>query len=165
MRRACKVLVMLAVVAFIASPVFAQQNNKKKRRGKQHQRTPIKILTNQLKKANLTDEQKTKVEKIINEAKEEILKLAAEAKLQPEQRKAMAEMRKKIKEEGKKGAEARKAVIAAAKMTPKQLEAFKKLQAAMQQLRHKIAAELTPEQRKAAKIGVGRRGGRKKKNG
>ena len=114
----------------------------------------------------MTAEQKTKIEEIIKENKEKILKLAGEFPLSPEQKKAMADARKKAQADGLKGKEARDAVQAAAKMTDDQKKANEALQKFMREVRGEIAKVLTPEQQKQAKMGgQGRAGGRKKKNG
>jgi len=168
MRTFCKVTMLLALVAFMATPALAQQG-KKKRRGKRPPRTPLTQLTKQLKTLDLTAEQKEKAETILKSVKEKVTELAAKGKITPEQRKAMAEARKKGQADGLKGPALQKSVMKAAGLTEDQQKSLQELQKFMRDLRTKIVKELqlTPEQVKKAKL-RGRQGGhkgRKKKNG
>lgn len=167
MRSLCKVLMLLALVAFIATPASAQ-GKKKNRKGKKGQpQTPVTQLENQLKKLELTEKQKEAIDEIFTkDVKKEILELAAKVNLSPEQKKAMADARKKAQADGVKGKAARDAVQTAANMSEDQKKANDGLQKLLREVRAKIAKVLTPEQRKQAKMGgQGQAGGRKKKNG
>ncbi len=159
MRTARDVLV-LALVLAMAAPLMAQREGRrregKKPRPEKKEPRPF-MFQGLLKEIELTAEQKAKLEQLKKEMGPKLME--ARKKMQgiftQEQRKARAEAQKAAKAAGKKGREIRAALEAAVKLTEEQkakLAAAKKAAGELQkQVREKIMALLTPEQKEAIK--------------
>ena len=158
-KKFCVGLVPVLVLA-IAVPVLAQEKAKGKR-GDQKQagakaQKQVQILpTRLLEGLELTDEQKVGLEAVSKEMKAPVMEArkAMNDLLTDEQKAARKEAMAEAKKAGKKPQEAQKAVEEAMKLTDEQQEKMAKLkvkQAEIQkQIREKVMAILTPEQRKA----------------
>lgn len=171
MKRVISSLVALALVALIAAPLWAQDEAKKpaqpeKKKAAQQGAAQGVIptnLANQLEKANLTEEQKKKLEEIKAKFSDKLAEArrAVNAVLTRELRQARQEATAKAREEGKSGEELRAAVAAALKLTDEQAKALAdaeaKVAALQTEIRQAVIALLTPEQRAAAGINQGKK--------
>jgi Spy/CpxP family protein refolding chaperone len=171
MKRLFETFVVLSLVALIAAPAAAQEEKKAKKKPQAKGRQGQVIagpLAAQLEKANLTDEQKKQIEDI----KAKYAPKAAEARqavgavLTRENRQARNEARKKAQEDGKKGAELKAAVDAAAPLSDEQKEQLAKAETQMKEvqtaIRKDVLAVLTDEQKQ--QLGLNKAPGAKKKN-
>lgn len=140
--------------------VQAQQEKKKKRQGNQN---VAGRLTAQLKKLELTEEQSKKIREIVSEYRPKIAELQKKARPTADQRKARAEATKKANAEGLKGKARREFIAKESGMTPEQKEAAEALAKLQNELRSKVVALLTPEQKAKLRSGA-KKGGKKKKD-
>jgi Spy/CpxP family protein refolding chaperone len=153
-------LVLLTVALLLALPLCAAEGGKKKGGKKGQGKDQIVQLKEKLEKANLTDEQKTKVKEVFAKFEGKIAE--ARKSVPPEVQKAMGEARKKAADEGKKGKELEEAVRSAVTLTEEQKAAFAKLQELQRGMQKELASILTQEQRDAVGLRMGREGGKKR---
>lgn len=160
MKRIVNSCLIVALLLAIAAPLSAA-DKKKKKKGK---RSPAAYILNQLKKAELTDEQEVKVKALIAEYGPKIAEASKKAALTKEQREARSAAQKQAKADGKKGKAAREAINAAANLSDDQKAALKEAQGLRRELRKAALALLTPEQKEKAGIkGPKKKKGKKKK--
>ncbi len=159
------------VFVLVGSTANAQQEKKKRRR----RGAPLAgQLVAQLKKADLTEEQQTKLKELIGKYGKEIKELRDKAGLSAEQRKARGAAAKEANEKGLKGKKRREFVAEAIGMNEAQKEAQEELAKLQGKLRKEAMALLTPEQKQKLRQGKGQgkgkgkgkgKGGRKKQDG
>lgn len=137
----------MAAALLIASPLLAGEGKKKKGPPKPPPCPAAVIVDGMVKGLTLKDDQKKCFEELKKEFGPKLMKAIEEAKLTPEQAKARKEAEKEAKEAGKKGKEFYQAVDAATKLTEEQKAAFAKRRALDKELRGKVMAELTDEQK------------------
>jgi hypothetical protein len=168
MKYVLRSLILGLLAALVASPVAAQDKNKadqKAQKGKQE--VIAQQLAAQLEKANLTDEQKKKIEDIRAKYADQVLAIRKElsAIMTKERRQAEKAAREKAKTEGKKGAELEAAVAAALNLNDEEKKVREEGQAKMKkvqgEIRTAVLAVLTDEQKQAA--GLNKQGRQKKK--
>jgi len=150
--------VLLTLAVLLALPLCAAEGKKrggKKGEGKQDQ---VSQLLAKLEKANLTADQKTKVDEVIAKFKDKIAE--ARKAVPAEVQKAMNDARKQASADGKKGKELDEAVKAAVKLTDEQAAALQELRDLNMAMVKEVAGLLTEEQRTAAELKIG--GGRKR---
>lgn len=157
MKRIAKSALVLALLLAIVAPLSAADKKKKKK--KAPKRNPAAFILKRLEKAELTDEQQTKVKALVAEYGPKIAEASKKAALSKEQRESRAAALKQAKADGKKGKEARAAVSAAANLSDEQKAALKEAQGLRGDLNKAALALLTPEQKEKA----GFKGPRKKK--
>ena len=145
-------LAVLIALPLAAAQKEAQEKEKKKKGGS----GPIESLKKELEAVGLTAEQKKKVEDIVTEHQP---KIAAAVKKAGDAPKLIAEARKRLKEEGKKGKELNQGSIDAAKLTAEQKAGYDELQSATAAFRSAVAAVLTDEQKE--KAGLTKKKGKK----
>jgi Spy/CpxP family protein refolding chaperone len=140
----------LAAVLFLTSlvaPAFAADEPKKGKKDAAAGRGFATQVAKMLESAKLTEEQSSKIKEISVKAQAESEKIRKDGGLGPEVAKKLAEARKKVNDEGKKGKEAQEAVRAAVELSPDQTEAMKAADAVLAEARKDIYALLTDEQR------------------
>ncbi len=151
--KSARVALGLAVVLLMASPVLAGPGKNGPKKEKKAPPNPATQFAEKvLKGIDLTDAQKTQLKEIEKEFGPKLADVVKKMDvLTPDQKKARAEAAKAAKAAGKKGKEAREAVEAAVKLTDdqkaKMAEARKELGPLENQLREKVLAVLTPEQK------------------
>jgi Spy/CpxP family protein refolding chaperone len=164
--RVVSTMLALAVSLWMAGNLFAadQKKGHEGREGRNPGRSMLEQWEGRLKAVNLTDDQKTKWEAIKKEYAPKIKDIAEkrEKLLTPEQKKAREEAMKAVRTAGKKRDEARKEVEAAVKLTDEQkakmAEVRKTSESLGKDLREKVQALLTPEQKDLLKSQRGQRG-------
>ncbi len=163
MKSVAKIVLCLMLATVIALPLLADDKAKKPKRAPKERPGPAAGILKQLEKADLTDEQEAKVKELAAK----LTGLAESAKLSPEQRKALAEVMKKAKADGKTRQEVQKMREEVLKLTDEQKAAMKKAQEARAAVMKEIVALLTPEQREKAGIKAGgkKKGGERKPRG
>ncbi|MEC9094897.1 MAG: hypothetical protein VX438_19470, partial [Planctomycetota bacterium] len=151
-------------ICLLSGLANGQDENKKKKGQKRGGKQIASRMMARFKNANLTDEQKSKMARIIKEhsgALQELQK-ATNTLLSPEIRKARNEARKKAQGEGLKGKELQAAVEKAAAIPAGDVEKLKEIQkksaAKQKEIVEALTALLTPEQ----KAKLPKRGGGKK---
>ena len=148
-------LLALAVSLMIVGNVLAA-DEAPARQGRRPQR-PAADQWDMFKGLNLTDDQKAKVEEIKKEYAPKVkeARQKMESILTDEQKKARAEAAKAARAAGKNRDEVRKAAQDAAKVTDEQkakmAEARKEAGALRKEIREKLTAILTPEQKEQLK--------------
>lgn len=159
MKSLLKSVLVLALVAAVAIPVAAQEAEKPKKKPQAGRAVQaVAAMMKKLEAVDLTAEQKEKIKGIAGEyaPKFKEAQAAVSAIVGPEERKAMAEARKKAQDEGKKGKELQAAVAAAVKLDGAKAEELQKAQAATRELNAGFTAAirevLTDEQ--VAKAGL-----------
>jgi len=152
--RASRMLLVVALVVLVASPILAAEGKRKQKAEPKPRPCPVAM---QIEKATegltLTDDQKAKLEEIKKEcgpkAAEAVKK--AESVLTEEQKKARAEAMKAARQAGKSKEETTKAVEEAVKLSDDQkkqiADAKAEMQAVNKGVREKIMGVLTPEQK------------------
>lgn len=151
-------LLVLALVACVASPSFADDDTKKgKRKNAQKGNRAVAQMFAFPKNVEASDEQKAQLTALKDEYLPKLQELTKALNLTPEQRTAIGEARKAAAADGKKGKELRAAVEAAANYTDAQKEAQKELQTLRGEIRKKVLGLLTDEQRKALRAGSKRK--------
>ena len=181
-KKFCVGLVPVLVLA-IAVPVLAQEKAKGKRGGQKkagaRAQKQVQVLpTRLLEGLELTDEQKAKLEAVSKEMKAPMMEArkAMNDLLTDEQKAARKKAFAEAKKAGKKPQEIQKAVQATLKLTDEQQEKMAKVKAKQaelqKQIREKVMAILTPEQREAVQAKMkkahgprGKQGGGKKPHG
>lgn len=154
------VWVLAAIVSFaVIAPQARSQDEKKKKKGGEN--SPVAQLNRALMNAGLNDEQSAKVKMLMDEYSPKISQ--AQGKISNELRRELAEARKKASDEGKKGKELREAVEAKVKLTDEQKAAQGESQKLIAELREKVSAILTDEQREKAGLKQQPGQGKKKK--
>lgn len=153
----CLIAAMLLTIAI--TPHARSQEEKKKKKGGDN--SPVSMLTRALMNAGLSEEQNTKVKALTDEYGPKIAK--AQSQISNELRREMAEARKKASDEGKKGKDLRDAVEAKVKLTDEQKAAQAESQKLVAELREKVSALLTEEQREKAGLKQQPGQGKKKK--
>ncbi|MCO6459116.1 MAG: hypothetical protein J5I93_27725 [Pirellulaceae bacterium] len=169
MKSLLKSVIVLALVAAVAIPVAAQEAVKEKKKKPQAGRAvqAVGAMMKKLEAVDLTAEQKEKIKSIAAEYAPKFKEAqgAVAAIVGPEQRKAMAEARKKAQDEGKKGKELQEAVAAAVKLDGAKAEELQKAQAATRELNAGFTAAirevLTDEQIAKAGLAVKKAGAKK----
>jgi Spy/CpxP family protein refolding chaperone len=147
MRQIVKVVVVLVLVALVATPLMAQEKGKKRgKRPPKQDGTEAQLMT-KLKQLDLTTEQKDKIKTILASYKPKLEKVAGTLKVTPEQRSAAAEARKAAQAEGKKGKDLQKAVSEALNLSDDQKASREEQQKLNRQLHKEITEVLTAEQR------------------
>ncbi len=145
----------LVLVLAVASPLLAGEGKKKK--GAKPKAPPVFGPVRILEGLDLTADQKGQVEKIRKEfePKLDALRKKIAEVLTPEQRRAQAEAMKAAKQAGKKGADAKRMVEEAVKLTDDQKQKLAELRKEMSALEKEARAQimnlLTPEQREKVK--------------
>jgi len=140
--------VMVALAIVIACPAFAADKKAKK-----EPPCPADMrITQWTTGMTLTDAQKATFAELKKEYGPKLAEVAKKMPvLTPEQKKAQAEAMKAAKDAGKKGREMTEAVNAAVKLTDEQkaqqAEARKAMAPIEKELREKVVAALTPEQK------------------
>ena len=168
-RKIAIALIGAFVVSMLSTQSFAQDDDKKKKRGNQF----MKNMMRPFAKAELTDEQKKKATALIKENAKELMALQKEmgSIFTAEKRKARREAQKKAKAEGLKGKKAAEFVWKEIGLSDddrkKMMEANKKFNQARMKVQREIYAMLTDDQKakvksRALKGGKGK-GKRKKK--
>lgn len=160
MRNFSKNLLLLGLVLAVASPLFAADEKKKKKR---KQPNLAAQTLKKFAKAELTEEQQGKVKALAVEHGPKIATARKKAALSAEQKAARSKALKDNKAAGKKGKEARAAVDAAAKLTDEQKAALVETRKASAAYNAAVVALLSPEQRQKQGIKAPKKG-KKKKN-
>jgi hypothetical protein len=157
MKRVLNSLILAFLAVLIAAPLAAQEEKKAKKKAQRgNQEVIAQQLAAQLEKANLTDEQKKKIDEIRAKYSEKVLAIRKElgAIMTRERRQAEKAAREKAKAEGKKGAELEAAVTAALNLNEEEKKTREEAQAKMKTVQGEIRAEvlavLTDEQKQAA---------------
>ena len=164
MSQLLKLSVCGLLVAAMVVPAVAQEKKKKKKGARQPQQ--IAQLMKRVEAADLSDEETAKVKEIAKQFAGKLAEVAAKRReaVGPDAMKAMNEARKAAADAGKKGAELRKAAMAA--LTDEQKAALAETQkaqtAVMKEMQSKIVAAVGEE--KAKKL-IGRAGGKQKAKG
>ena len=152
-----RTVLTLAMAMLIASPVLAAP---KKHDGKKGEKKPAcpatQAVDHMTKGLTLTDDQKTKLDGIKKEIGPKLAEaMKAQDTLTSEQKKAGQEAAKAAKAAGKKGKEMKQAVEEATKVTAEQktkmADAQKQVKTLQKDLREKILAVLTPDQKEQLK--------------
>ena len=151
MKTACTAWV-LVVALLIAIPAGAAAKKKEKEADKDAGIPYFKQIDRNLKPVTLTEDQKSKLEALKKEYEPKLKDVYAKEKvLTPEQKKAGEEAKKAAAAAGKKGKDLNAAVDAAVKKTDDQKKQEKEANtqrlALEKEMREKIAALLTPEQK------------------
>jgi Spy/CpxP family protein refolding chaperone len=164
MNCALKTWIVFSLAVLVAAPLMAdEQAPPKKPIQAKVVQAPSVIgakLAEQLEKANLTNEQKEKLEDIKTKFADKLAQArkAVNATLPADVRKARNAAMAKAREEGKKGDELKAAVAAAVELTEEQKKSIataeENLKKVQTELRNAILALLTPEQRTAAGLNV-----------
>jgi hypothetical protein len=169
MTRVLNALIFGLLVALIASPLAAQDENKAKKKAQRgNQEVIAQQLAAQLEKAKLTDEQKKKIDEIRAKYSEKVLAIRQElgSIMTKERRQAEKAAREKAKAEGKKGAELEAAITAALNLNDEEKRTREEAQAKMKkvqgEIRQEVLAVLTDEQKQAA--GLNKQNKKKQKN-
>ena len=152
-----RMVLTLAVALLIAGPVLAGPKKHDGKKCDKDAASPATKMVDQITKGlTLTDDQKTKLDDI---KKEFDPKLAAAVKAQdvltPEQKQAGKDAAKAAKADGKKGKDLKQAVEEATKATAEQKtkmsDAAKDVKSLHKDLREKVLALLTPDQKEQLK--------------
>lgn len=148
MKRVLGQLLLLALAVAVAIPLSAQDAGQKKKKKADKGAAPFaSIVKNLEEKANLTEEQATKIKEL---QKELGAKLTEAGNVIGPKRKALAEARKKAASEGKKGKEASEAAAAEVGLTEAEKSAMETSQRVQGEFQRAVYALLTPEQREKA---------------
>ena len=156
MQRLTSQMLVLMLMAIVAAPLAAQQQNKKKKQPTLAERTLKRFA-----KAELTEEQTTKIKELATKAAPGLAAARKKAALTAEQRTAMTAARKKATDEGLKNKALREAVQAAGKLTDEQKAAVTEQRAQTLAFNKATIGLLSEEQR--TKAGVKLPGTKKKK--
>ncbi len=159
MKRFAKTMLLLGLVLAVASPLSAADEKKKK---KKRQPNLAAQTIKRFAKAELTDEQQTKVKALAAEHAPKINAARKKAALSDEQKAARTKAIKDNKAAGKKGKEARAAVAAASKLTEAQKAALEETRKASAAYNAAVVALLTPEQKQKQGIKAPKKGKKKK---
>ena len=160
MRNFSKNLLLLGLVLAVASPLFAADEKKKKKR---KQPNLAAQTLKKFAKAELTEEQQGKVKALAVEHGPKIAAARKKAALSAEQKAARSKALKDNKAAGKKGKEARAAVEAASKLTEAQKAAMAETRKASAAYNAAVVALLSAEQKQKQGIKPPKKG-KKKKN-
>jgi len=159
MKTAAKTFVLLLLVALTAAPLSAEDKKKGKKKG-QGNRLETQILK-RFSKAELSEEQTTKIKALIAQHGPKIAAAAKKGAISKEQKQARTEAIKKAKADGKKGKALRAAGDAAAGLTAEQKAAAKEAATSRAALLKAAVALLSAEQK--AKAGIKEKKSKKKK--
>ncbi len=149
-------LLVLALVALLFTPAFAQDDATKKKgkgKGKGKKAGTAEVLTasaqllKQMEVAVLTEDQIAKVKELGKKHDAEIKKIETDAKLTPELLKKRREAMASMKDSELKGKEKAKAIDEAAGFTAEQAEAFAKATAIRTKMKNEALKLLTEEQK------------------
>lgn len=152
---------LLAVALIFAASMNLQAQEEKKKQKKGNNPTEASLLEQTFKaiqKAEITAEQETAIKALIKEIAPKIVEAQTKAgsMLTNEQKKARGEALKKAREEGLKGKAVQDAANAALNLSEEEAKKYKEAVAGAEQankeLKEKVMALLTEEQR--AKLGV-----------
>jgi Spy/CpxP family protein refolding chaperone len=155
MKHLVKLLLSMSLAVLIATPLLAA-DQERKGKGPRKKPDPGAQILQRLEKAELTEEQVTKIKEIAAANAEKLA--AARPKLSDEQRKARMEIIKKAKADGKSREEVMKLLKDSVKLTPEQEKAMEAANEARRAMFREVMDLLTPEQKKA--LGKGRGGKR-----
>lgn len=153
---------ILGLALLVATPLMAE-DEKKKGKGKGRGNQLLAATMKRLAKAELTGEQKEKITAMAKEWQPKIAELTKKAALTKEQREKMTAARKKAAEEGKKGKEAREAMMAAAGLSEEQKEAQNAANKARADFGQAVNGLLSAEQKEKAGIRGRKKAPKKKK--
>ena len=171
MRQPRFVLFMCSAICLcLVSGLSAQDEEKKKKRGGNQM---TKALLRPFAKAELTDEQETKIKDLLKANRESLMKLQKEANniLSDEQKQARRDAQKAAKEKGLKGKKATEFIMGEIKLdeetVAKMKETTQKLSEARLKFQKEVYSLLTDEQKSKIKNRriAGKAGGKKKKGG
>jgi hypothetical protein len=138
MKRIALNLMSLTLALVVAAPLFAADKKKS---------TLATSVLKKFEKAQLTEEQVTKIKDLATKVAEKTAPAKKRAVYTPEQMKAREEALKKARAEGKKGKELTAAIKDAAKLTPTQVAAVREIQTAYSAMMKEILGMLSDEQK------------------
>ena len=140
---------MLALVALVVSPSFADDNGKRKNKRKKQARGMAVQLINKLDAVQLTDDQAAKVNELGKKADAKAKDIREEFELTRELMRKRAQAQRELKEAGKKGKELFAAINERVGITEDQVKGLKQINAVRAQLQKDVIALLSEEQKEA----------------
>lgn len=141
-----KMIATLALVALIAVPAAAQEQQKSKKKS-DGVSSLVRDILKMLEPVGLTADQVAKVTEMAKSADVQAKSIRESAGITPEVVKARMEALKAARESGKTGKELMAAIDDASGLSADQLAAFVKLRKAKEELEKKAVALLTEEQK------------------
>ena len=146
-----KMLLALMVLSLLTlSPWAVQAQEKEKGKGKKGNASPeqqmIDQFMKQLEKAELTEEQSTKIKELWTKVAKEVTKTRTEGGITAEMMKKRAEATKEAREAGKKQKEVQEAVDKAMALSDEQKKMMLETEAQLSKVRLEIGKLLQPEQ-------------------
>lgn len=134
----------LLLVFAVGAPLSAQEKAKGKKANPEMQ--IINNMMKQLEKAELTDEQSTKIKEMMKKIAGEIATKRTEAGITADKLKSRLDAMKSAKEAGKKGKDLQAAAEEAMGLTEEQKKVYADTEAMLAKARIEIGKMLTPEQ-------------------
>lgn len=134
-------------MTLLISPCLADEDSEKKKRGQRNRGNAATQLLTQLKDLNLTDDQVAKVKELHKESLGKAKEIRETAGITPELVKKRAEVQKKLRGSDKKGKELLNLINSEAGYNKEQIEATAKINALRLEMKKKVVALCSDEQK------------------
>lgn len=146
MKKILLVLMVLSLLTLSPWTAQAQEKGKGKKRNASPEQQMIDQFMKQLEKAELTEEQSTKIKELWTKVAKEVTKTRTEGGITAEILKKRAEATKEAREAGKKQKEVQEAVDKAMSLSDSQKKVMQETEAQLSKVRIEIGKLLKPEQ-------------------